>query len=137
MRGSLLLVFATIIFIGCGRNKIIDGKRQGRWIEKDTLNGQLYLAKGRYKDDFQCGTWKYRAGRQLVKKEKYKGADCHTWFYHKNGKVMREGFTKLIINDSILHWYYTGDWIEFDTLGKPIEIDTYKLGELQSEKILD
>lgn len=128
--------FAFLLVTSCGQNRTVDGKRQGRWTNVDTINGVLHISKGRYKDDFERGTWKYRVGNKLVKKEKYKGIDCHTWIYHDNGQVMREGYTQLIHTGQLLHWYYTGDWTEFDTLGKPIEVDTYHLGELINEREL-
>lgn len=125
----------ALLLCSCS-NRFSNGKRHGYWKERDTVDGIEYIAKGRYKKGAQVGTWRYSAENKVYKKEQYKGKNCHTFIYAETGKLLRQGFTKIDTTDTLIHWYYSGDWTTYDSLGKPIWIDTYYKGELVGEKDL-
>ncbi|RZJ66764.1 MAG: hypothetical protein EOO50_08720 [Flavobacterium sp.] len=127
--------FIALAFLSCS-NRFSNGKRQGFWKERDTVNGIVYIAKGRYNKNYQTGTWIYIAENKRYKKEKYQGTVCHTFIYGEDEKLKREGYTRLDTTATLIHWYYSGDWTTFDSIGKPIWIDTYYKGEIVGEKDL-
>ena len=115
---------------------MVNGKRHGFWKERDTIDNIIYISKGRYNQNYQTGTWTYIAENKRYKKEKYKGNSCYTIIYDEIGRLKRDGQTKLDTTASLLHWYYSGDWTTYDSVGKPIWIDTYYKGELVGERDL-
>ena len=128
-RYSLVLI---LICYSCS-NRLVHGKKQGFWKEKDTINDQIYISKGRYNRDVNVGTWRYYHQKKLYKKEIYNGSSCKVFLYDEQGKLIRSGFTKMEIKDSESHWYYEGYWINYNNLEKPESYDVYAKGEQVGE----
>lgn len=123
--------FLLLLFLASSCcNRTVSGLRQGYWKEKDSISGALYVSKGRYRNDFQKGKWRYKKDGKLVKKESYKGEDCHVMLYDEAGNKIREGYTKLILADSLAHWFYHGPWKNYDRNGNLISTDLYHEGAL-------
>jgi len=119
--------------IGCKINKTVNHEPHGLWIEKTKIGDKTYKSRGRYKNGFEQKTWRYYENGKLVKKEVYKDSVCHVTHF-KNRKKILEGQTRIRVSDSLLHWFYAGDWTEYDALGRISAVRTYKDGELVDEK---
>ncbi len=130
MKYIFLLLILSQCIIGCKTNRIEDNKRVGLWIETDTIEGLAYTSRGRYKKGAEKKTWKYFTNGRIYKKEVYRDSISKTTFYHKNGKKMLEGKSRLSHEGEYLHWYYEGKWHEYDTLGHLVKIKLYDKGEL-------
>lgn len=124
-----LLIFTCF---GCKTNQMKDKLREGLWIEKEVINEKQYKSKGRYHKGFEIKTWKYFENGKCIKKEQYKDRICLTTFY-QNGRKKLQGYTKMVVTDTEMHWFYFGNWYEFDEKGTPIVLKTYENGELKSE----
>ena len=128
---NLIFMSACFLLCCCKTNRIVDGERQGLWIEKQRL-GELQLkSKGRYTNGFQHKTWRYYENGKLIKREKYKDSICAITLFENRYKI-REGKAKLRISDTLLHWFYFGEWKSFDASGAITEIDYYEDGKLIS-----
>lgn len=134
MKTSFILLLCFTI-IGCKTNRIVNGEREGLWIEQNKIGDKTYKSRGRYRAGFERKTWKYFENGQLVKKEVYKDSVCRVTHF-KNKKKSLEGQTKMRYEGKDLHWFYTGDWIEYDSLGKPVVQRIYHNGVLIGEKSL-
>lgn len=132
---KLLPLFFLIAIVGCKTNRTVNGEREGLWIEKNTIGDKTYKSRGRYRAGFERKTWKYYENGQLVKKEVYKDSVCYVTHF-KNKKKSLEGKTKMRYEGHDLHWFYTGDWIEYDSVGKPVVQRIYHNGVLIGEKSL-
>ncbi|NHM06711.1 hypothetical protein G4D82_05725 [Flavobacterium sp. CYK-4] len=126
----LLLILSGV---GCKINQYKDKQKQGRWVYRDTVNGIVYLTKGKYKKGMEKKTWKYYAGKTLIKKEKYEHEICRVTTYHDNGAISSLGQTKLVVTETEMHWYYFDQWYYFDPNGKPIAVKKYENGTLVQE----
>jgi antitoxin component YwqK of YwqJK toxin-antitoxin module len=130
--------FITTVLLACCSackiNRVRDGARVGKWIERDTINAVAYKSIGRYRRDFEKGTWRKYADGQLIKKEIYGDSICHVLNYNNNGNISREGYTRLRVSGKETHWFYFGDWLSYDENGKLQSVDTYYEGELVGEK---
>ena len=80
--------------------------KTGRWVYKDTFMGITSESKGRYKKDFEVGTWKDYIGNKLNTKRKYKDSICYTTEYHKNGKIRAFGIQKWLWKIKICIGFY-------------------------------
>ncbi len=135
MRNFIIISFCLLLCC-CKTNRIVNNEREGLWIEKQDLGDLKVKSRGRYTKGFQHKTWRYYQNRNLVKKEKYKDSICFITHF-ENHKKSREGQAKLRISDTLLHWFYFGDWKTFDASGNITEIDCYENGQLIStEEVL-
>ena len=126
----LLLMFA---FAGCKVNQYdTAGKRSGRWIVTDTLE-KVYTYKGRYRNGMEVGKWKYYWDKKLSQVEKYKGRTATVRLFHPNGELKGKGKTRVDLSKTEVHWYYFGDWQNYNEQGKLIAIRTYDKGKLITE----
>ncbi|WP_124019477.1 hypothetical protein [Flavobacterium laiguense] len=107
---------------------MINHQREGRWVTMDTLDS-IYITKGKYRKNAEIGTWKYLYNGRIVKKEKYRNRVCKTTFYHPNGKIMKQGYTKLDSDANEDHWYYFGKWSFYDSKEK---LDSVKIYEKEN-----
>jgi antitoxin component YwqK of YwqJK toxin-antitoxin module len=123
---SILVILFLVTESSCKPkiNQIINKKREGNWITTDTLD-KIYTSKGKYRNGFEIGKWKYYKENNLVKKEVYRKNFCKTTFYHPNGKVMKKGYTKFESNSNDDRWFYFGNWKFYDTNGKLDSIKNY------------
>ena len=128
----LFLIF-TSLFSSCKINQKKNGEKTGRWIYKDTFMSVTSESKGRYKKDFEVGTWKDYVGERLVSKRKYKDSICHTIEYHKNGQIRAIGVSKMIVEDKNLHWFLTGEWKFYDSEGVLLGTKIYEKGNPVTE----
>lgn len=127
-----LLAFIAFAFLSCSINRTENGEREGLWVEKTEIGQTVYKSRGRYKNGFERSTWKYFENRKLVKKEVYKDSLCLVTHF-KDGKKILEGQTRIRVTDSLIHWYYTGEWRQYDGRGNLVAIRAYNNGELISE----
>ena len=126
-------LISVLILASCKVNGYRNGLKHGLWINK-YVDGQItQKSRGRFKNGRETGTWKYKHGKDLYKKEKYNGTTSTVRFYHPNSKIAATGMTMVDFNGIELHWYYHGDWKYFDTQGKPFKVVTYKKGNLVAE----
>lgn len=118
------------VAIGCKTNRIKNKQPVGLWITTDTLDGAVYKTRGRYQRGSETRTWKFFKDDHLYKKQVYRDSLSKITFYHENGKKKFEGFTTLALEDKYYHWYYEGEWREFDSLGNFVRSRFYDKGEL-------
>lgn len=129
-------IFALLFILtlsGCKTNRIRKNERIGRWVEFDTIEGKIYKSVGRYRNGIGKGTHRQFSDKKLVREEKYKNAICHTIYYHENGKVMTEGYTKMVVTEKEIHWFYNGDWKFYNENGQLLGIRTYENGNAINE----
>ncbi|WP_036678205.1 toxin-antitoxin system YwqK family antitoxin [Daejeonella oryzae] len=131
--GFIISAMIVMMLASCKINRFEDGLRTGLWITKDENEGSIYKSRGRFKQGRETGTWKFKHGKNIYKREKYRGNSSKLTFYHPNKKVMASGITLLDSSATGLHWYYSGDWAFFDPAGKLIKTFTYKLGVPERE----
>src|SRR5690606_30982815 len=99
---------------------------------KNMIGQVKYKTRGRYHNGFEIKTWRFRENGKLVRREIYSDSVCLVTHY-RNGKKSLEGHTKLRVSDKDIHWFYTGDWREYDADGNLVAIRTYENGELVNE----
>ncbi|TPD68344.1 toxin-antitoxin system YwqK family antitoxin [Flavobacterium microcysteis] len=129
-------IFALLFILtlsGCKTNRIRKNERVGRWVEFDTIEGKIYKSVGRYRNGIGKGTHRQFSDKKLVREEKYKNDICHTIYYHENGKVMTEGYTKMVVTEKEIHWFYNGDWKFYNENGQLLGIRTYENGNAINE----
>lgn len=112
-----LLIFSSCILLSCKINQRKNGLKTGKWVYKDTFMNVISESRGRYKKDFEVGTWKDYISETLITKRKYKDNICHTTHYHKNGQIRAIGISKMIIDSTNLHWFLSGEWKFYDSEG--------------------
>lgn len=122
----------VMLCISCSTNRIENGEREGLWIEKTKIDKTVYKSRGRYKNGFERKTWKFYQDGKLIRKEVYKDSICLVTHY-KNRKVSLQGHTRLRVSENDMHWFYTGDWLEYDALGNIVAVRTYENGALVNE----
>ncbi|WP_051590633.1 hypothetical protein [Flavobacterium daejeonense] len=136
----ILIITISISILSCKSkiNQTINNIPEGKWITIDTLDF-IYTVKGKYRKGVEVGTWKSFNNRKLVKKEKYKKNLCKTTFYFPNGKKQKQGYTKLVVEDSLSHWFYSGKWRFYNQEGQLDSIKNYtqesfdlKLSDIQN-----
>ena len=132
----LLWITAALLCISCGINRTENGERKGLWIEKNKVGANVYKSRGRYRNGFERKTWKYYQDGKLVKKEVYKDSICFVTHFRNKKKIL-EGTTKMRVEGKDLHWFYTGNWREYDTVGNLIAVRNYEDGELIDETDLN
>ncbi|UVD80128.1 hypothetical protein NWE55_02215 [Myroides albus] len=134
MKYIQLITIFTLVFIfnSCKTNQKVGGEKVGRWIFKNTVEGQVEIHKGRFnKDGFQKGTWRYKRNGKLYKKEEFHDSVSFTTYYYPNSKIESFGKTVFIENNEGLHYYYTGSWFIYDIKGKLIQVKHYNKGILE------
>ena len=115
-------------------NQTINKKREGLWIEKNSLDSSNYKSVGHYKNDDPIKKWHYYLDGKIIKKEKYKKSYCKTKRYHENGKLQSKGKTVLDTSGKYAHWYYNEEWKFYDDNGKLQSRRMYQEGELKAEQ---
>ena len=120
----LLIILISIFSCNPKINQTVKKQREGKWIIIDTLDS-IYIAKGKYRNDKEIGTWRYFYNGHMIKNEKYRKSFTKTTFYHSNGKIMKRGKTKTETNTLETHWYYYGKWHFYNKEGKLDSIKFY------------
>lgn len=114
-------------------NQLKNGKKDGKW-EYKNKNTAIY-SRGKYKEGVEVGVWKYYQGKELWKRERYKGNISYVKLYYPGGRVSSKGQTQLDITDKEIHWYYTGDWKYYNERGKQTGVRSYQKGKPIHEKV--
>ena len=128
-----LFILITIAFAGCKTNRYnAEGKRHGRWIVTDTLE-KIYTYKGRYRNGIEVGKWKYYWDKKLSRLDKHKGKTATIKLFFPDGKLKGTGKAGMDISATEIHWYYFGEWQNYNEQGKLIAIRTYEKGQLIKE----
>ena len=125
IRFSLLLFTCICLFSSCKINQRENGEKTGKWIYADRVLEDLVISKGRYKHDFEIGTWREYSNKKLVCKKRYRNGICYTTEYHPNGKRRAKGISKLELEGIKLHWYLLGEWKFYDEAGNYIDSKFY------------
>ncbi|MHC5202331.1 hypothetical protein [Myroides sp. LJL119] len=128
----VFFILFLIVLQGCKINQKQGVDKIGKWIYKTQVHDTLFeLVKGRYsKDGFQKGTWKTKWNGKLYKKEKIKQSDMLITYYYPNRKIAQKGKAKIVYTLESTHFYYHGNWISYDTLGRINQIKNFKYGKL-------
>lgn len=115
-------------------NRFKNKERQGKWIiYSDSTKTQIDNT-GRYRKGIPKGTWKYYdKNGALNKKEKYRWSKIYTTYYHPNGKIKKQGKAKIVQEEKVLHFFYYGDWLVYDSTGTLIKKQVYENGTKISE----
>jgi len=137
MSKKILLLFLFILPLLSYSQKINRFKkkeRHGKWIiYSDSTKTQIDNT-GRYRKGIPKGTWKYYdKNGALNKKEKYRWSKIYTTFYHPNGKIKKQGNAKIVQEEKILHFFYYGDWLVYDSTGALVKKQVYEKGTKISE----
>ncbi len=127
------LVLVFLISNACKTNQKINKVREGYWIEKYQLGKDEYKSTGTYKKGNPIRKWKYLKNDTVYQKEKYRKNICKTIYFHKNGKVMQRGQSKIEFSNGEIHWFYFGKWFYYDENEKLIKIKNYENGKVISE----
>ena len=124
-RNSLLLIICICLLTSCKTNQRENGEKTGRWIYVDQVLDDKIISKGRYKHDFEIGTWREYSNKKLISKKRYRNDICHTTDYHPNGKKRAQGISKVELDRTKLHWYLLGEWKFYDEAGNYIDSKFY------------
>ncbi len=126
----LLILFITNILFAQNADTINktdeNGLKQGYWKKKDKAGSLIYT--GHFTDNIPLGEFNYYYddGRLRAKSEiSNSGQNAFTITYHKNGRVMSEGFYKNQKKDSVWHFY--------DVYGQKLTNETYSGGILEGK----
>ena len=97
-------------------NRYKNKERQGKWI---IYHDSTHIDNiGRYRKGIPKGTWKYYDPQgMLLKQEKYRFKKINTIYYHSNGKIQKQGKATIRQEEKILHFFYYGDWLVYDSIG--------------------
>ena len=114
-------------------NRYKNKERQGKWIiYSDSTNTHIDEI-GRYKKGNQKGVWKSYDNDVLVKKEIYRFKKISTTYYYPNGMIAKKGKSKIVLEGNLLHFYFYGNWLLFDSTGSVIKKEYYEKGTKISE----
>ena len=128
----LIAILLLLLVTSCKTNQTKYGTKVGRWVYKSTIENSEDIHKGRYdKEGYQKGKWVYRLDGKRYKKERIKGDTIYITTYHPNKKVAEKGYALLKETKKLIHYYYHGDWMVYDTEGKLVRIKKYDTGVLQ------
>jgi antitoxin component YwqK of YwqJK toxin-antitoxin module len=132
MKNILLLSGMIFLLFACRINRQDQhGRRQGKWkVYYDDANKHLFY-KGFYKDHHPVKNWKYITpdGRIYMREKYVKDNWVKTVRYHPNGKKHMEGMARYLVSGDTATYRWEGNWNKYDTLGKLVETDYYKLGK--------
>lgn len=112
--------------------KSVENKRQlreGKWIEKYSVNEGELIAVGKYKMGEKVGVWRTKFQNKLYQKEVFKNDLIKTKTYYPDGKIKEKGQSKTEISKNERHWYYFGDWKYYDEKGKLLYIKKFENGK--------
>ena len=134
-KSSIWLSGLILLLSSCKVNTYKNGVRSGKWVFRDTINGVVIKNKGNFKNGIEIKTWKYFENNRLAKKEKYTDSIADVWVYHPNGQVKLNGKTTITVHsaDKITHWFYNGEWKEYNESGKLVLVLMYDTGQLVAE----
>ena len=125
---KILVIAICISFASCKINQRKNGLKTGKWVYDDKLLDVSMKSKGRYKNDFETGTWKEYIGNRLISKKKYKDSICFTKDYHDNGKIRAIGVSKMIVEGNTIHWFLSGEWKFYNSEGVLLGTKIYEKG---------
>lgn len=138
MKITKLLIYSILVLVlqGCKVNQRENGQKVGKWVYKALIQDSLHeISKGKYdKQGFQKGVWKTKVNGKLYKKEIFKQPDIQITYYYPNGLIKQKGQAKIIYTTESSHFYYHGNWFNYDTQGKITQVKNYKYGKITSSK---
>lgn len=137
MRNIFIYLFFLVLIVGCKTapiNKKVNNQKVGLWIEQDEMDSTKFKSIGRYKNNDPIKKWRYYTNNIINKKEVYRKNKCIVTNYFSNGKKQSKGKTKLILNSTEIHWFYSGKWKFYDEYGKLSSITKYEKGNVIWEK---
>jgi antitoxin component YwqK of YwqJK toxin-antitoxin module len=115
-------------------NRYKHKERQGLWVTyTDSSNTQISDI-GRYRKGIPKGVWKYYDNNKtLLKKESYRFKKTKISLYYPNGVIKKQGQAKIILEKKLLHFFYYGNWLLYDSTGTLTSKQVYKNGNKISE----
>ncbi len=143
MKRTILVIYAPLFFLLFSpplfsQHKINQYKhkeRQGLWITYHDSAKTKINDIGRYRKGYQRGCWKYyNEVGNLMKKDRYIFRTSFTKLYHENGKLKSKGKSKLVVTEKLVHYFYYGKWLQYDSLGELAKEEWYDNGKLIKEK---
>lgn len=135
-RSILLFLLILLPLLSCSQqiNRFKNKEKQGKWIIYYDSAETRIDNTGRYRKGIPKGKWKYYDENcTLIKTEKYRFKKIHTTSYHSNGKIKKKGKAKIVKEARMLHYYYYGNWLVYDSLGILINTQVYEKGTMISE----
>jgi len=115
-------------------NRYKNLERQGLWIVYQDSTKKQIDNIGRYRKGIPKGLWKYYDSEgNLIKKERTVFRKIYTTFYYPNGAVKKKGKAKIVIEESVIHYFYYGNWRVYDSTGQLIKKQFYTNGNKTSE----
>ncbi|MDI9308629.1 MAG: hypothetical protein QM535_00325 [Limnohabitans sp.] len=134
----LIAILGLLLILSCSEkiNQRINKKKEGKWVQIDTIGTKTYKVVGFYKNNIETKTWRYYLDNKIEKKEKYKNNVCFVRYYYPDGKLMKKGQTKSELEDNLVHWYYFGKWYHYDSNKKLTRINVYEKGKVIDSTII-
>ena len=121
-------------FCGYSQNKFKNKQRNGYWITYFDDAKTKSQVKGKYKNGKQVGKWyHYTESGKLEKREIYRRKKVKVAYYYPTGEVMRKGNAKLILLDTLYHFYFAGEWKCYNLKGELSKKEYYEMGRITSE----
>lgn len=129
----MIMLFSKILDAQILKRKINqykNGRQEGLWIMYSDSANQNKESRGHYVNGKEKGKWKYYyENGKLRKKEKFKVSGIRTKFYYETGKIKSKGIAKLEPEDSLMHYYFQGNWKYYNEKGKLTSIVFYEKGQ--------
>jgi hypothetical protein len=134
---SAFLLFSIFPFFAFPQkriNRYAHREKQGLWIiYHDSANTAIDNI-GRYRKGIPKGTWRYYdPEKKLIKKEKHFFRKIRITKYYPNGKIYNKGKARVVTTDSMIHYFYYGNWYEYDTTGALTKKQFFREGNKISE----
>jgi hypothetical protein len=136
---GFLLAFLLLPLLSCSQhiNRYRHQEKQGKWIIYHDSAETKIDNVGRYRRGNPKGKWKfYDEAGYLTKTELYRFRTISTAYYYPNGKIRKKGKAKQVEEGLILHYYYDGYWMLYDSTGSPVRKQLYQKGHKISETAL-
>jgi len=131
LKSYILLCLLLSSVFSYSQNKFKNKQKNGYWsIYYDDAKEQMQI-RGRYKNGKQVGPWfHYKQNGDLEKKEIYKRKKVKVIYYYPSGKVLRKGNAKLVLQDTLYHFYFIGEWKCYTPNAELSKKEYYEMGRI-------
>lgn len=139
MKSVILIVLSFLLFKSnySQSNKFKNKVRSGTWVVYyDSLKTKVY-SRGKYVQGRQKGKWTYYDTEgNLTKREIYRRKRIKVKMFRPGNKLERAGQARLILNDTLYHYYFVGKWKCYNKKGELEKLQYFERGNLLREQIL-
>lgn len=131
LKSYICICFLLSTVFAYSQNKFKNKQRSGYWITYyDEAKTQVQV-KGKYRKGKQVGKWyHYTQAGKLEKKEIYKRKKVKVKYFYPSGSVLRKGNAKLVLLDTLYHFYFTGEWKCYTPNGELSKKEFYETGQI-------